>query len=72
MRKLFFAIWGINTVALVWMFGSILLNGSTPDRKGLAADFFEIWCGLAAVAGWALFTSKRKAKLAREKPAAAP
>ena len=72
MRKLFFAIWGVNTVALVWMFGSILLNGSTPARRGLAADLFEIWCGLAAVAAWALFTSKRKSKQAKQKPAAAP
>jgi hypothetical protein len=71
MRKIFFAIWGINTAAVVWMFGSILLNGSTPDRRGLAGDFFEIWCGLAAVFGWALFMSKRKAKQAKENAAAA-
>jgi hypothetical protein len=71
MRKFFLAIWGINTVALVWLFGAILLYGSTPDLRGMAADLVEIWAGLAAVYGWALFTSKRKAKQEKEKAAAA-
>jgi hypothetical protein len=65
MRKVFLAIWGINTVALVWLLGAILLYGSTPARRGMAADLAEIWVGLAVVYGWALFTSRRKAK--REK-----
>jgi hypothetical protein len=69
MRKLFLAIWGINTVALAWLVGTMLLYGSTPDRKGMAADLAEIWAGLAVVYGWALFRSKRKAK--QEKAAAA-
>jgi hypothetical protein len=71
MRKLFWAIWGINTVALVWSLGAILLYGGTPDRRGMAADMAEIWAGLAAVYVWALFTSKRKAKQEKEKAAAA-
>ncbi len=72
MRKLFLAIWGINTVALVWSLGAILLYGSTPNRRGMAAGMAEIWAGLAAVYIWALFASKRKAKQEREKAAAAP
>jgi hypothetical protein len=60
MRKFFFAIWGINTVALLWLFGAILLYGGTPKRKAMAADLAEIWAGLACVAGWAIFTSRRK------------
>jgi len=71
MRKLFFAIWGINTVALIWLFGAILLYGGTPHRKGMAADMAEIWAGLAVVYGWALFAAKRKAKQEKEKSAAA-
>jgi hypothetical protein len=71
MRKLFFAIWGINTVALAWLFGSILLYGSTPDRSGLASDLAEIWVGLAVVYGWVLFTSRKKVKQQTEKAAAA-
>jgi hypothetical protein len=71
MRKFLLAIWGINTVALLWLFGAILLYGSTPDRRGMAADLVEIWAGLAAVYGWVLFTSKRKAKQEKEKAAAA-
>ena len=66
MRKLFLAIWGTNTVALVWLFGAILLYGSTPERKGMAGDLAEIWAGLAAVYLWALFASKRKAKQERD------
>jgi hypothetical protein len=69
MRKLFLVIWGINTVALVWVLGAILLYGSTPSRKGMAADLVEIWAGLAAVYGWVVFASKRKAKQEREKSA---
>jgi hypothetical protein len=71
MRKLFLAIWGINTVGLVWSLGAILQYGSTPDRRGMAADMAEVWAGLAAVYIWALFTSKRKAKQEKEKAAAA-
>ena len=71
MRKLFLVIWGINTVALVWLFGAILLYGSTPDRRGVGADLAEIWDGLAVVYGWAVFTSKRKAKREKERSAAA-
>jgi hypothetical protein len=71
MRKLFLAIWGVNTVALLWLFGAILLYGSTPDRRGMAADLAEIWAGLAVVYGWALFRSKRKAKPEKEKATAA-
>jgi hypothetical protein len=71
MRKFFFAIWGINTVALAWLFGSILLYGSTPERRGLAGDLAEIWAGLAVVYGWVLFTARRKAKQQTEKAAAA-
>ena len=70
MRKLFLAIWGINTVALIWLFGSILLSGSTPDRRGMAGDLAEIWAGLAVVYGWALFAARRKAKQEKEKDAA--
>jgi hypothetical protein len=69
MRKAFLAIWGINTVALLWLFGAILLYGSTPDRRGMAADLAEIWAGLAVVYGWAVFTSRRKAKREKEKGA---
>jgi hypothetical protein len=71
MRKIFFVIWGINTVALIWLLGAILLYGSTPDRRGMAGDLAEIWAGLAVVYGWALFSSKRKAKQEKEKAAAA-
>ena len=71
MRKIFLAIWGINTVALLWLLGAILLYGSTPDRRGMAADLAEVWAGLAAVYLWALFASKRKAKQEKEKGAAA-
>ena len=71
MRKLFLAIWGINTVALVWLLGSILLIGSTPDLRNFAGDLAEIWVGLAAVYVWALITAKRKAKQEKEKAAAA-
>jgi hypothetical protein len=71
MRKFFLAIWGINTVALAWLFGSILLSGSTPDRRALAGDLTEIWVGLAAVYGWVLFTARRRAKQEIEKAAAA-
>ena len=71
MRKLFLVIWGINTVALVWLFGAILFYGGTPDRRGVAADLAEIWAGLAVVYGWAVFTSKPKAKREKERSAAA-
>jgi hypothetical protein len=71
MRKFFFAIWGINTVALVWLFGSILLYGSAPDRRAFAGDLTEIWVGLAAVYAWVLFTARRKAKQETEKAVAA-
>jgi len=71
MRKVFLAIWGINTVALIWLLGSILLSGSTPDRKGMAGDLAEVWTGLAVVFVWALIAAKRKAKQAKEKAAAA-
>jgi hypothetical protein len=71
MRRAFLAIWGINTAALAWVLGSIVLYGSTPERRGMAADMAEIWAGLAAVYVWALFTSKRKAKQEKEKAAAA-
>ena len=71
MRKFFLAIWGINTVALAWLLGSILLSGSTPDRKGMAGDLAEVWAGLAVLFVWALFAAKRKAKREKEKDAAA-
>jgi hypothetical protein len=71
MRKLFFAIWGINTVALLWVFGAVLFYGTTPYRRGMAGDLAEVWIGLAAVYGWALFTAKRKAKQEKEKAASA-
>jgi hypothetical protein len=71
MRRLFLAIWGINTVALTSLFGSILLSGSTPESRGMAGDFAEVWAGLAVVYGWALFASKRKARQEKEKAAAA-
>jgi hypothetical protein len=71
MRKLFLAIWGINTVALAWLLGSILLYGSTPDRRGMAGDLAEVWAGLAAVYGLALLAARRKARQAKEKAAAA-
>jgi hypothetical protein len=71
MRKVFLVIWGINTVALAWLIATMLLYGSTPYRKGMAADMVEIWAGLAAVYGWVLFTSKRKAKQEKEKAGAA-
>ncbi|HXO37757.1 MAG TPA: hypothetical protein VN872_03925 [Candidatus Acidoferrum sp.] len=70
MRKLFLVIWGINTVALAWLFGAMLLYGSTPYLRGMAADMVEIWVGLAAVYVWALFASRRKAKQEKEKSAA--
>ena len=69
MRKLFLAIWGINTVALVWLFGAILLYGGTPHRRGMAGDLAEVWAGLAAVYVWAVFAAKRKAKREKEKAA---
>ncbi|MCU1220656.1 MAG: hypothetical protein JWN42_1853 [Candidatus Angelobacter sp.] len=71
MRKLFLAIWGINTVALIWLLGAILLYGSTPDRRGMAGDLAEIWAGLAVVYGWARFAVKRKAQQEKEKATAA-
>lgn len=71
MRKFFFAIWGINTVALAWLFGAILFYGGTPGRRALAGDLTEIWVGLAAVYGWVLFTARRKAKHEIEKAAGA-
>jgi CRISPR/Cas system-associated endonuclease Cas1 len=67
MRKLFLTIWGINTVALVWLLGSILLSGSTSNRRNLAGDLAEIWAGLAAVYVLARFASKGKAKQEQEK-----
>jgi hypothetical protein len=54
---------------LAWLLGSLLLTGSTPSRRDMAGDLAEIWAGLAAIAGWALFTSKRKAKQRKEKAA---
>jgi len=71
MRKLFLAIWGMNTVALVWLLGAILLYGGTHERKGMAGDLAEIWAGLAVVYGWAVYTSRRKAKQEQGKAAAA-
>ncbi|HXA83717.1 MAG TPA: hypothetical protein VNZ47_01500 [Candidatus Dormibacteraeota bacterium] len=71
MRKLFFVIWGINTVALVWLLGAILLYGGTSHRKEMAGDLAEIWAGLAAVYVWAVFAAKRKANQEKEKDAAA-
>ena len=68
MRKLFLAIWGINTVALVWLFGAILLYGSTPHRKEMAGDLAEIWAGLAAVYVWALFTAKQRPSKKKKRP----
>jgi hypothetical protein len=62
MRKFFFAIWGVNTVALLWLFGAILFYGGTPDRKAMAADLAEIWAGLACVAVWAYFNYREKGK----------
>jgi hypothetical protein len=69
MRKLFFAIWGVNTVALLCLFGAMLLYGGTPGRKAMAADLAEIWAGLACVAGWEIFASRRTARQAKEKAA---
>ena len=71
MRKLFLVIWGINTVALAWLFGAMLLYGSTPYLRGMAADMVEIWVGLAAVYVWALLRrgerqSKKKKSPQRE------
>jgi hypothetical protein len=37
MRKLFFAVWGVNTVALLCLFGAMLLYGGTPGRKAMQA-----------------------------------
>jgi hypothetical protein len=71
MRKFFLVIWGINSVALVCLFGAILLYGGTPDRKARAGDLAEIWVGLAVVYGWVMFTTRRKAKQETEKAAAA-
>ena len=71
MRKVFLVIWGINSVALLWLFGSILLYGGTPGRKDMAGDLAEIWAGLAAVYVWAMYAAKRKARQAKEKAAAA-
>ena len=65
MRRFYFVVWGINTVALVWTLGSILLYGSTPGRQGMAGDLTEIWAGLAAIYAWVLFRSRRKAKRER-------
>jgi hypothetical protein len=58
MRKLFFAVWGINTVALIRLLDSILLSASTPNRRDLAGDLAEIWAGLAGVYGWVRYTSR--------------
>ena len=62
MSKLFLAIWGVNTVALLCLLGAILLYGGTPDRKAMAGDLAEIWAGLACVAGWEIFGSRRKTR----------
>jgi len=56
-------------VALLCLFGAILLYGGTPDRKAMAADLAEIWAGLACVAGWEMFASRRRTKQAKEKAA---
>jgi uncharacterized membrane protein YuzA (DUF378 family) len=66
MRKLYLFIWGINTMALVWLVGSIVLYGSTPGRRAMATELFEIWVGLAAVYAWAMYASRRKAKQKRD------
>jgi hypothetical protein len=71
MRKLFLVIWGINTVALLWVLGAILLYGGTPHRKGMAGDLTEIWAGLAVVYITALFMAKRKVKREKDKAAEA-
>lgn len=67
MRKLFFVIWILDTAALAWLFGYILLHGSTPDRTDLAGDLGAIWGGLAAIGGWTLISSKWKARKQDEK-----
>ncbi len=71
MRKTFWVVWILDTAALIWLFGYIVLYGSTPDRTELAGNLGMIWGGLAGVGGWALFKEKRKAKQEKEKAAAA-
>lgn len=66
MRKFFLMIWGISTMALLWLLGSILLSGSTPSRRGSAGTLAEIWAGLTVVYIWARFDSNRKAKREQE------
>jgi hypothetical protein len=60
MRKFFWTVWGINTVALAWLLGSLLLTGSTPSRTDMAGDLAEIWAGLAAIAGCCLRRSEKQ------------
>jgi hypothetical protein len=48
--------WLIDTVALLWLFGDILLHGDTPDATDFAGDLGMIWGALAGICGWRLIS----------------
>jgi hypothetical protein len=60
MRKILLMVWLLDSAALVWLFGYILLHGSAPDRTALAGDLGTIWGGVGAICGWMFWKAKKK------------
>jgi hypothetical protein len=65
MRKFMLVVWILDTVALAWLFGYIILYGSNPDRSNLASDLGAIWGAIAGIYGWNFISAKWKAKKAK-------
>ncbi len=55
-------VWLLDSAALAWLFGSILLYGGSPEATELGGVLGKIWGGCAATYGWNLISSKWKAR----------
>jgi hypothetical protein len=58
MRKLLLVVWLVSLVALLCVFGDILLHGATRDRTSLAGDLGAVCGGTFAV--WAVLSWRAK------------
>jgi hypothetical protein len=60
--KILLGIWLLDSAALAWLFGSILLSGGSPEATDLAGELGKIWGACAGIYGWHLISSKWKAR----------
>ena len=63
MRKSLRILWAIDSIALAWLFGYMILYGSNSERAALAGDLGVIWGVLAVICGWMFWKSKQSRHL---------